>query len=48
MSLVRTARLRELGGFAREALRYEGALVLLWRIVMKLLSPLGSVGIATL
>ncbi len=48
MSIVRTARLRELGGLAREVLRYQGALVLLWRIVIKLLSPLGSVGIAIL
>jgi hypothetical protein len=48
MSRVRTARIRELAGLASATLRYEGALVFLWRIVMKLLSPLGSFGIATL
>jgi GNAT superfamily N-acetyltransferase len=48
MSSVRTARLRELAGLARAALRYEGALVFLWRIVMKVFSPLCSFGVVTL
>jgi RimJ/RimL family protein N-acetyltransferase len=45
MHIARLARLRER---VRDTLRYEGPLVLLWRILAKFFPPLGSVGIATL
>ena len=41
-------RVIQLGEKIRDTLRHEGFLIVLWRVLVKFLSPVGSVGMATL